>query len=121
MDILKINDGLSVVIDDSPIEQGYCLDVGTNEIVYYNGDYGETPPSTLKRITHSSSKLEGTIHIVTAETLRTELEFWTGYEPCNGMGKYGRSVRMESLKKQINQIENLKTEIYESEAKARND
>lgn len=38
---------------------------------------------------------------------KIELEFdeWKRYEPVNGMGKFARKVRMESLSKQIEKSE----------------
>ena len=105
MNIIKLSTGQSVVIDNSPIKEGYCLDTNNNEVIYYNGDYGEQAPTNLKKITHSWPKLAGTIELKTADTLKTELDFWSGYEPVNGMGKFARKTRIESLN---NQIDNLK-------------
>jgi hypothetical protein len=104
MNIIKLSTGQSVVIDNSPIKEGHCLDTNTNEVVYYNGDYGEQTPTNLKKITHSWPKLSGTNELKTEETLRHELDFWTGYEPVNGMGKWGRKVRIDSLTEQINNL-----------------
>ena len=104
MNIIKLSTGQSVVIDNSPIKEGYCLDTNNNEVIYYNGDYGEQAPTHFKKITHSFPKLAGTIELKTPETLRHELDFWSGYEPVNGMGKFARKTRIESL---TNQIDNL--------------
>ena len=69
MNIIKLSNGLSVVVDNSPIivGEGYCLDTNTNEIVYYNGNYGEETPSFIKKITHSWPKLSGTNELKTEE------------------------------------------------------
>jgi hypothetical protein len=104
MNIIKLNDGQSVVIDNSPVGEGYCLDTIKNEVVYYNGNYGEEAPPFLKKITHSFPKLAGTIELKTPDTLRHELEFWSGYEPVNGMGKFARQTRINSLSEQIEDL-----------------
>ena len=110
MNIIKLSTGQSVVIDNSPIKEGHCLDTNTNEVVYYNGDYGDQTPTNLKKITHSWPKLAGTIELKTADTLKTELEYWTEHEPVNGMGSFARQTRIKSL---IEQIEDLRPE-YDS-------
>ena len=110
MNIIKTKDGQSVVIDNSPIivGEGYALNTNTNEVIYYNGNYGEPTPTNIKKITHSWPKLAGTTELKTPETLRNELEFWKGHTAVNGMGKLARQTRIESLTNQINEIENLK-------------
>jgi hypothetical protein len=107
MNIIKLNTGQSVVIDDSPIKEGHCLDTNTNEIIYYNGNYGEQTPTNFKKITHSFPQLAGTIELKTADVLRHSLEYWKGYEPVNGMGKFARKTRIDSLTNQINELDNL--------------
>ena len=106
MNIIKLSTGQSVVIDNSPIivGEGHCLDTNNNEVIYYNGNYGEETPTNIKKITHSWPKLAGTIELKTSDTLRHELEFWKGYEPVNGMGKWGRKVRIDSLTEQIEDL-----------------
>ena len=37
--------------------------------------------------------------------LKEELEYWKNYEPVNGMGKWARSVRMDSIESKIDRIE----------------
>jgi hypothetical protein len=59
MEIYKL-DGQFVVIDDTPVKEGYCLDIEGVVIIYYNGDYGEITPPNFKKITHSSPHLFGT-------------------------------------------------------------
>lgn len=106
MNIIKLSNGQSVVIDNSPIiiGEGYCLNTDNNEVIYYNGNYGEPTPTNIKKITHSWPKLSGTTELKTPETLRHELEFWKGYEPVNGMGKFGRQTRINSLSEQIEDL-----------------
>jgi hypothetical protein len=106
MNVIKLNDGQSVVIDNSPIivGEGYCLDTNNNEVVYYNGNYGEETPTNIKKITHSWPKLVGTIELKTADTLKTELEYWTEHEPVNGMGSFARQTRINSLSEQIEDL-----------------
>jgi len=106
MNIIKLNDGQSVVIDNTPIivGEGYCLNTNNNEVVYYNGNYGEETPSFIKKITYSWPKLAGTKELKTEETLRHELEYWTEHEPVNGMGKYARQTRIKSLSEQIEDL-----------------
>ena len=82
-------------------------------MVYYNGNYGEQAPTNLKKITHSWPKLAGTIELKTADTLKTELDFWSGYGPVNGMGKFARKTRIESLTNQIKELEDTGPE-YDS-------
>ena len=113
MNIIKLSTGQSVVIDNSPIKEGHCLDTNNNEVVYYNGNYGEQAPTNLKKITHSWPKLAGTIELKTADTLKTELDFWSGYGPVNGMGKFARKTRIESLTNQIKELEDTGPE-YDS-------
>jgi hypothetical protein len=107
MNVIKLNDGQSVVIDNSPIivGEGYCLNTNTNEVIYYNGNYGEETPTFIKKITHSFPHLSGTIELKTVETLKNELEYWSEYLPVNGMGNYARQTRIDSL---TNEIQNLK-------------
>jgi hypothetical protein len=104
MNIIKLSNGQSVVIDNSPIKEGYCLNTNNNEVIYYNGNYGEEAPTFLKKITHSWPKLDGTTELNTNEALRYELEFWKGYEPVNGMGKYARKTRIDSLTNQLEDV-----------------
>lgn len=105
MNIIKTKNGTSVVIDNSPINEGYCLDTDTNEVIYYNGNYGEQTPSRFKKITHSFPHLSGTTELKTAVTLQNELERWKVMEPVNGMGKYARQTMIDSLTNQINELE----------------
>lgn len=37
--------------------------------------------------------------------LKAELEYWQSYEPVNNMGKWARSVRVESIQSKIQKIE----------------
>jgi hypothetical protein len=59
MEIYKL-DGQFVVVDESSVKEGYCLDTVEGEIIYYNGDYGDITPINFKKITHSSPQLAGT-------------------------------------------------------------
>jgi len=104
MNIIKLSTGQSVVIDNSPIKEGHCLDTNNNEVIYYNGDYGEETPTHFKKITHSFPHLSGTIELKTADVLKHSLEFWKGYEPVNGMGKFARQTRINSLSEQIEDL-----------------
>ena len=106
MHIMKLSTGQSVVIDSSPIivGEGYCLDTNKNEVVYYNGNYGEETPTFIKKITHSWPVLSGTKELKTPETLRHELEYWKGHTAVNGMGKFARQTRINSLSEQIEDL-----------------
>ena len=106
MNIIKLSNGQSVVTDNSPIKEGYCLNTNNNEVIYYNGNYGDEAPYFLKKITHSFPQLSGTTELKTIETLRNELERWKGYGPVNGMGKYARQTKIDNLTKQISDMEN---------------
>jgi hypothetical protein len=108
MNIIKLNDGKSVVIDTTSVvtREGYYLNTNNNEVIYYNGNCGELDTGTgnIKKITHSWPVLNGTKALKTPETLRYELEYWIGYEPVNGMGKFARQTRIDSLSEQIDNI-----------------
>lgn len=106
MNIIKLSNGQSVVIDNSPIVtgEGYCLNTNNNEVIYYNGNYGELAPGNIKKITHSFPKLAGTIELKTPDTLRHELEYWKGHTAVNGMGKLARQTRINSLSEQIEDL-----------------
>jgi hypothetical protein len=105
MNIIKISNGQSVVIDNSPIREGYCLDTNTNEVIYYNGNYGEEAPTRFKKITHSFPKLAGTIELKTEDTLRHELKLWEDVVPVNNMGKLARQTMIDSLTTKIKEVE----------------
>lgn len=125
MNMINVGNGQFVVIDNSPIivGEGYALNTDNNEVVYYNGNYGEETPANIKKITHSFPKLAGTIEITDFSTkpgfvekrmalfgdrlksLKTELEELKVYEPVNGMGKWGRKVIMDKLTREINELE----------------
>ena len=105
MNIIKLSNGQSVVIDNSPIKEGYCLNTNNNEVIYYNGNYGDEAPVFLKKITHSFPQLPGTTELKTADVLKHSVEYWKGYEPVNGMGKLARQTKIDSL---TNEIDNLK-------------
>ena len=108
MNIISAKGGYFVVTDDSPIKEGYCLDTDTDEVIYYNGNYGEETPVRFKKITHSFPHLAGTIEITDIlKSLKTELDELRVYEPVNGMGKWGKKVIMDKLIRQINELENL--------------
>jgi hypothetical protein len=125
MNMINVGNGQFVVIDNSPIivGEGYCLDTDNNEVVYYNGNYGDEAPSFLKKITHSFPKLAGTVEITDFGTkpgfvekrmaqfadrlksLKVELEELKVYEPVNGMGKWGKQVMIDKLTREINELE----------------
>ena len=113
MNIIKLSNGQSVVTDNSPIKEGYCLNTNNNEVIYYNGNYGDEAPAFLKKITYSWPKLEGTKELKMEEALKHELEFWKEYEPVNGMGKYARQTRIDSIKNELVQLEDVGPE-YDS-------
>ena len=106
MDIIKLSNGQSVVISNSPIVvgEGYCLNTNNNEVIYYNGNYGDETPTFIKMITYSWPKLAGTKELKTEEALRHELKYWTEHEPVNGMGSFARQTRMKSLNEQIDNL-----------------
>ena len=106
MNIIKLSTGQSVVIDNSPIivGEGYCLDTNNNEVIYYNGNYGEETPTNIKKITYSWPKLAGTKELKTEEALKHELKYWNEHEPVNGMGSFARQTRIDSLTEQIDNL-----------------
>ena len=42
------------------------------------------------------------------ETLRKELEYWLQHEPVNNMGKLAQQTKIDSLKEQIQKLEQSK-------------
>ena len=112
MNTIKTKDSTLVVIDNSPIREGYCLNINNNEVVYYNGNYGDEAPYFLKKITHSFPHLSGTIEIKQNKTmstineLKSQLKYWEDYEPVNNMGKYARQTKIDNLTQRISDMEN---------------
>jgi len=48
--IIESKDRIYLISDDSNWREGLAYDTARKEVIYYNGDYGEARPDTIKRV-----------------------------------------------------------------------